>query len=141
MIRSLIAHRERPLTGQGTEEVASRTVTDLLQDLAIGHLIECRDGRVARNDTLGSVSLGRGCDNLDRIDAVTSEIVVPVRFPQPAGAGLVVVEVVDSAVRAILGTLRTVLVSIAFRVAVVVGEVGERDVGGIASPDAVDDAG
>ena len=66
---------------------------------------------------------------------------IPSRFPQPPGTRDVIVEVIDAAVGAVFGALRTVFVGGAFGVGGVVGEVGEGDVGGVAAPDVVDDAG
>ena len=56
-------------------------------------------------------------------------------------AGFVVVEVGNPAVGAVLGASGADFVVVAFGVAVVVCEVGEGDVGGVGSPDVVDDAG
>ncbi len=78
VVRPLVADWKRPFAWQRAQEILARAVADFLQHLAVGHLVEDGDGRGAGDDALCSVGLGGGLDNLDRIDAVRHQLVVPV---------------------------------------------------------------
>ena len=134
MVFALIADRERPFTWQRAEEIAARAVTNILQYEAVCYFIKSTDWWVTNNDAFCSISSGRSVDGLDWVDTMDRKIVVSIRLAQTTPAAYVVVlEVLDSTICAVLGALWADLVCVAFRPARVVCKIRERCISGVAS--------